>query len=359
MRSCSSPMPGVTERGSSPRVTVLLAVRDGARYLREALVSVLEQSFTSFELLVVDDGSTDETPEILQSYRDSRLVVLHNAHSVGLTRSLNIGLRAARGEYIARLDADDACEPDRLATQVAFLESHPDVAALATGYVKIDSAGRSHGPRPAPLGRTDLRWRLLFHNPLVHSSVMIRTRVLDAVGGFDEAFRYAQDYALWCRIVRRMPIETLQDPLVRFRVHGRSITETAGGPAAKAPLDIAVGYLRDVISTARLPREEYDEEFAVDASRLLYPRGIEPGYEDLRMLAAKILRLHDAFCRYYRLDGVEKRDRDGWLSALLRRRLLELAAARMGRRQPLAALGAASAALRVSGSMVSRADPVA
>jgi glycosyltransferase involved in cell wall biosynthesis len=147
----------------------------------------LHRTFTSFELLIVDDGSTDATPALIESFTDPRLVVIRNDTALGVARSLNLGLHAARGEYIARLDADDLCQPERLTTQITFFERAPDAGAVGTGYVKIDSAGRSLGPRPAPTDPIDVRWGLLFHNPLVHSTMTIRKSAFDAVGGFFEA----------------------------------------------------------------------------------------------------------------------------------------------------------------------------
>src|SRR5690349_12648910 len=124
-----------------------MAVYNGARYLREAVESVLNQSFQDFEFLVINDGSTDHTREIILSYDDSRIRLVDNRQNRGQTASLNLGLQLAQGDLIARQDADDISEPERLARQVLFLEDHSEVALLGTGYAKIDSHGNVTGIR--------------------------------------------------------------------------------------------------------------------------------------------------------------------------------------------------------------------
>jgi len=344
----------LTNASATPRVTVLLPVHNGADYLREAIDSVLAQTFTSFELLIVDDGSTDATPALIESFSDPRLVVIRNDTALGVARSLNLGLHAARGEYIARLDADDLCQPERLTTQIAFFERAPDAGALGTGYVKIDAGGRSLGPRPAPTDPIDVRWRLLFHNPLVHSTMMIRKSAFDAVGRFfesesgeDPRSRFAEDaedYEMWCRIAKRMPIGTLQDALVLKRVHKDSINAKT---TSKSKYEIAVDYTREVAATVPLPDEDYDEQFVIDALNLLYRPDERLDGERARVVAGRILRLHDAFCRYYRIAAEEEGRRGRGLRALLRRRLLEMARLGLRERRPFSALRVAGAAFRV------------
>jgi len=139
-----------------PAVTVLMGVYNGELFVRDAIDSILAQSYRDFELLVVDDGSTDTTPAILASYDDSRLRVLRNEENIGLTRSLNRGLRAARGGLIARQDADDLSLPNRLARQVTFLESHPDVVLLGTQFVSLGAWRHRPGTRAEVLVYPDL-----------------------------------------------------------------------------------------------------------------------------------------------------------------------------------------------------------
>lgn len=210
------------------RVTLLLAVHNGARYLREALDSIFSQTFTDFEALVVDDASTDDTASILASYRDERLRVVRNETNLGLTKSLNIGLSLARGEYIARHDADDRSHRERLARQVAFLDANPHVALLGTRVRLIDERGRARhaiGSHVAQ-SRLGVELQLLFGNPFVHSSVMFRRDVILAAGGYDETILYSQDFELWSRLLAQHDCRNTGDTLLDYRAHVQSATRS-------------------------------------------------------------------------------------------------------------------------------------
>jgi len=227
-----------------PLVTVLLPVHNGADHLRESLASVLAQSFRDFELLAIDDGSTDETAAILAGVADGRLRVLRNERNLGLTATLNRGIGEALGAYIARQDADDLSDPGRLGAQVTRLEAEPELALLGCSYRRIDEAGREEGLRRVPTGATAIRWRLLFLSAFAHSSVMIRTSALAAVGPYDERFAYAQDYELWSRIARSHEVAALPEPLVSYRRSRSSLTATFAGADAEV----------DAISAANVER---------------------------------------------------------------------------------------------------------
>ncbi len=207
-----------------PKVSVTMAVYNGASYLREAIDSMLAQSFADFEFIIVDDGSTDSTAEILSGYDDNRIVALRNAENLGLTRSLNICLRGARGEYVARMDADDIAHPRRLERQVEYLDRHPEVGLLGTWIERIDDQGNSIGVRRLPTGGTFLRWGLLFGTPIAHPSVMFRRELARKTGYYDEKLRYAQDHELWVRLSFETVPAQLPEPLLRLRRHSRSIS---------------------------------------------------------------------------------------------------------------------------------------
>jgi Glycosyl transferase family 2 len=213
---------------TAPRVTVLMTVFNGERHLREAIDSVLGQSFGDFELLVVDDGSTDGTAGVLGAITDPRVRITRNATNIGLTRSLNSGLALARGMLIARHDADDVSEPDRLARQVAFLDANPDVALVGAAYRKIDERGAVLGDRMLPVDYDRIRWVLHFYCPFVHSAVVFRAAVVRAMGDYDDAFVYAQDYDLWSRLAVAHRVANLPDSLVRYRMGTTTLTATIG-----------------------------------------------------------------------------------------------------------------------------------
>lgn len=202
-----------------------MPVYNSALYLREAVDSILRQSLGDFELILINDGSTDESPQIIASYDDPRIVVLHHPKNVGLIVSLNEGLELARGQYIARMDADDISVSTRFAKQVEFLENYPEVGILGTRAIQF---GAAHGPMRPPINHDDIRCQLLFQSGFVHSSVMMRTAMMRAKNLLYGDFRHAEDLELWQRCAEEFKLANLPDRLVQYRVHPQSIT---GNPA--------------------------------------------------------------------------------------------------------------------------------
>lgn len=212
---------------STPRVTVLMSVHNGGRWLRAAINSVLAQSFRDFEFLILDDASTDDSVAQIESFRDPRVRLVSLSENIGLTRSLNRGLREARGELIARQDADDLAAPERLARQIAFLDAHPDVPLVGTQARLVDADGRSRGVRDLPLEPVSIRWLSLLDNPIIHTAAMFRTALVrDEFGGYDETFPSCQDYDLWARVLARHPAANLRERLVTVREHSGSVSAT-------------------------------------------------------------------------------------------------------------------------------------
>ncbi|ABD08533.1 Glycosyl transferase, family 2 [Rhodopseudomonas palustris HaA2] len=209
-----------------PQVSVILPVRDGQRWLREAVDSVLAQTLSDLELLVIDDGSTDATPAILDEARarDPRVVVLRQSRE-GLVAALNLGLARARAPLIARLDADDIALPERLARQRDYLQAHPDVVLLGGWAEIIDAQGASSGRqmRPSPDG---LRETLTKKSPFIHPTVMFRTDAARRIGGYRAAFEAGEDYDFWLRLADIGAIAILPEVLIRYREHGGSVTRT-------------------------------------------------------------------------------------------------------------------------------------
>jgi glycosyltransferase involved in cell wall biosynthesis len=211
-----------------PSISVVLAVYNGAHGIRAAVQSVLAQSVSDFELIVVDDGSTDETPGILSGLQqsDSRIRVVRQENR-GLSASLNRAIGMARGTYIARQDADDISLPERFAHQVAWLDNQPAVAALGTAADVIDSAGRVVGSLTVRHGMVEVKHALTtLRSTPVHGSMMIRKAALDATGGYREAFRAGQDYDLWLRLSARFGIDNLPGVLYRWRLNPEGVYAT-------------------------------------------------------------------------------------------------------------------------------------
>jgi glycosyltransferase involved in cell wall biosynthesis len=203
--------------GRAPAVSVVLAVRDGAAWVTAAVGSILGQTDGDHELIVVDDGSTDATMDLLAGIGDPRLRLVRQ-EAAGLTRALNRALGLARAELVARLDADDLALPERLARQRAFLAAHPDVGLLGTAALEVDAAGHPAGEVRPPGDDAAIRRALIRSNPFVHSSVMARRALLAAAGGYDERVTVAQDYDLWMRLAPRTRLANLADVLVVRRL---------------------------------------------------------------------------------------------------------------------------------------------
>jgi glycosyltransferase involved in cell wall biosynthesis len=201
-----------------PRVTVLLPVYNGDRFLREAIDSVLGQTWEDFELLVVNDGSTDETATILKNYSDTRLQVITNEHNTGVSASLNRGLAHASGEYVARIDADDLALPERLVEQLYYLDRHPNVGLVASATEVVDKDGAFIRVEDfGTISPEQLYYTLTFVNCIASSSVTFRRGLVLEIGGYDESMRFAIDYDLWLRVSRRAKIVKLDKVLAKWR----------------------------------------------------------------------------------------------------------------------------------------------
>lgn len=205
-------------------VTVLMAVYNGRNLVVNAIESIIDQTYDDWDLLIIDDASTDGTSELLQSLavRDARITIIRNPMNRQLAASLNIGWRQACGELIARMDADDVSLPERIERQVEFMQAHPEVAVLGTGAELVDEAGQSLGIAFRPAEHEVLAAKIYKECPFIHPSVMIRRSFLEALGGYNERCSAGgagpEDYDLWLRGYTRFRFHNLQEALVRYRV---------------------------------------------------------------------------------------------------------------------------------------------
>lgn len=212
-----------------PRVSVLMAVYNNAAYLPAAIDAILAQSFTDFEFLIVDDGSTDGSGAIIDGYaaRDARIRAIHQENR-GFIASLNRMLGEARGDLIGRMDGDDRCTPDRIERQIAFLDAHPDYGVVGTQTCYFDNAGREWPmARPYPLDDAAFRVALATpYTPLMnHASVLMRADLLRTVGGYRPQFRYCEDLDLWLRLSEVTKLANLPDALTYYRQHAGQVSD--------------------------------------------------------------------------------------------------------------------------------------
>jgi hypothetical protein len=210
----------------APAVTVVLPVYNGEAFVGDAVRSILSQTSPDLELVIVDDGSTDHTSEILSSFPDDRIRIQRHRENAGLVRSLNDGIAAARAPFIARIDADDWCFPHRLERQLAYFSAHPDTVLLGSSVELVSATGNEVVTRRVIDDNIRLRWRLFFTNHFIHPTMMFRRELVIDVGRYDEAAFPAEDYDLWLRMAPHGRLGNIVEPLVRKRQTTASLTTT-------------------------------------------------------------------------------------------------------------------------------------
>lgn len=215
----------------APKISVLMSVYNGSQYLRESIESVLNQSFADFEFVIIDDCSTDDSWEILKGFlaQDGRITLLKNEENIGLTRSLNKGLKIVKGEYVARQDADDISLPTRFDKQVAYLESSKDTVLVSGNYSYIDAQGAFIKNLSLSDNADVTGWYLLFYNRIgAHGLATFRREAAIALGGYLETFKYSQDYEFWHRLRKVGKLKILPETLQLYRrSHSSSISVQA------------------------------------------------------------------------------------------------------------------------------------
>jgi glycosyltransferase involved in cell wall biosynthesis len=204
-----------------PEISVLMSCYNGSRWLNEAIDSVLEQTYKNFELILVDDGSTDETWKIIQKYRDKHeFIIAVSKENTGLPDSLNVGIAYARGKWIARIDQDDLCGETRLEEQITFVKKHPDVVFLGTGFIEINENSQIIKKHLYPAKHDKLVQHLEHLKRFFpHSSAFYRVDTVRKVGGYNTRFKNAEDWRLWLELSLQGNIACLPQYLVKIRKH--------------------------------------------------------------------------------------------------------------------------------------------
>lgn len=226
----------------TPSVSVLMSVFNCERWLSESIQSVLEQTFTDFEFIIVNDGSRDGSLEIINQFadQDSRIRFFDKPNT-GLADSLNYGIERATGDWIARIDADDICEPQRLAKQIELARVEKDLVLIGTGLKLIDQYGLDGKAYEYPAQHKKLSKRLANGGSFfAHSSAMFRTKLARECGGYRVRFRRSQDHDLWLRLSERGFLGCVKEPLVFIRKHGDQISHDEGGRRQSVDSHIAM-----------------------------------------------------------------------------------------------------------------------
>ena len=212
-------------KNSRPKLSVIMSVYNGEPYVREAVASILNQTFNDYEFLIIDDGSSDGTREILESYRDPRIRIIHQ-ENIGLTASLNKAIGLSKGEFIARQDADDVSLPERMEKLLELLEDEPEVGLVGSYVIFIDQNGNEFSHWRTPVEHDEICRESKDYNALCQGGGIFRKSCLEEIGTYREKFRYAQDYDLLLRIARRFRFRNVDRFLYKWRKGSHTISRT-------------------------------------------------------------------------------------------------------------------------------------
>lgn len=215
---------------NNPRISVILTTYNSGQFIGRSIESILDQTFSNFEFIIIDDCSSDQTWDRIQEYatKDKRIIARRNDRNMNLSATLNQGIAMAKGEYIARMDHDDISLNQRLEKQLNFLDTHPEVGIVGGGIEIIDEQDRTLGFRKYKLTDQDIRKKIFFYSPFCHPATMIRKSILDMSGNYDATFAPADDYELYFRLGMQGEFANLQDILLKYRVIKKTSMTTGG-----------------------------------------------------------------------------------------------------------------------------------
>lgn len=268
-----------------PKISVLMPVYNSAQYIQQAVDSILKQTLSDFELIIINDGSTDHSGAILQSLAATdRRICLIQRENRGLIATLNQALSLARAPYLARMDADDIYMPERLALQYTYMKTHPATAIIGAAIQYIDSAGTLGRIKKYPT-YVNLGDAFFWGSPLAHPTVMMRAEAVRKAGGYPSDFPAAEDYALWLRLLSLGKIDNLPDVLLSYRVHGTSVSHMHARQQRDSTLRAQALWIVGRLFDAELCR--------LSTSELMETLDLPP--EKVRSLLARMLALNPHF----------------------------------------------------------------
>jgi len=207
-----------------PKVSVVMSVYNGEEYLKDSISSILSQDFTDFDFIIINDGSTDNSLEVIKSFNDQRIKLISRENR-GLIYSLNEAISCSDSEYIARMDADDISLPNRLSRQIEVLKNL-EIDLLGSWAIKINEKNEEIGTMSyPPASHKEIKIFFIKHNPFIHSSVMIRRSVLNSVGLYNQKYKHAEDYELWGRVLCKFKGSNIQENLIKYRINSFGVTK--------------------------------------------------------------------------------------------------------------------------------------
>jgi len=291
-------MTGTTEHRTcdSPLVSVIITTYNGEKYIASAVDSILRQSLSDFELIVVDDCSNDATLSILREIEDSRLRVIHNERNEGIANSLNRAVAVAVGKYVAFLDHDDLSLPYRLQIQCQLLDENPEIGMVGSSCRIIDASGNLVRDAIVRCNDAELRWYLIWYNPFFHTTLMARRSAITKIRGYssDPNYRFSEDYEMMSRLAMSYPVANLPQPLACWRTHAESASERNPIRQLCSGANISI---RNVADLWRRVGEQASNETAAHAYQAMWsfqfpPRpGQEPASPEQILRAPRHLKL--------------------------------------------------------------------
>ncbi len=290
-----------------PRISVIMPVYNAESFLMESVSSILDQTFSDFELLIGDDGCTDRSIEIIRSFNDDRIIVIRNEENLGIANTLNRLIDASRGEYIARQDSDDISLPKRLEKQINFLDKNQEIGICGTNFTIF---GNKRKQMFMPLQDDDIKACMLVYNPICHPTVMIRKSCLTKY--YDQSLYPAEDYALWHELSKTSKLANLPDSLLNYRWHETNISTTK----EKSQIEIANSIRADIFhETLAYNIEERETRLLtqVTNSRLT-------DYTDLLLFEKFLLKIRskNKETGYYNERALHRRSFHLWSSAVFK-----------------------------------------
>jgi hypothetical protein len=279
-----------------------MSVYNGGKYLNEAIESILNQTFRDFEFIIINDGSTDDTGAILNSYGqiDNRVQV-YNQENRGLIVSLNRGCQLAQGKYIARMDADDISLPERLAKQIQYMEAHPEIGVLGTWVAMIDEKGRGRGDWRLPTTPNVTGWALLFGWCVAHPSVVMRREIVEQLGFYRPEAIHAEDYDLWARASLVTSIANIPEILVQYRVWEERVTSRQHQTQVETVIKIMHLTITRLLGS-EVPSETIAGLRQVVSGHLLH------SLHEIDQVAALMQQLHQAYLKAHSLSRTEAKE---------------------------------------------------
>ena len=225
-----------------PTISVIMPVYNSEKYLREAINSILCQTFKDFELIIINDGSADNSRSIIQEFQkqDTRIKLIENEKNLGISRSLNLGIDHAVGKYIARMDSDDISIKSRFSNQVKILELNPEIGFLGSSGYYIDENGKKISFYKVPTSFLEIKWGSLLCSPFIHPSVMIRKELFEKTNiRYDDTKLYVEDYDLWSKFINITKAINLKEPLIKYRIYSQFINKQKNNIQQENTLKIA------------------------------------------------------------------------------------------------------------------------